>query len=65
MRVLLTMEIAMLIWLGSTHGLEEIGKRRQDTMLVNHREEKLKGGERQPIQTSLRIEPVEREGMAL
>ena len=54
----------MLMGLGSTLGLEEIGKRRQDTMLVNQREETLKGVERQPIKTSLRLEPAEREGKA-
>ena len=58
------MAIAMLIVLGSNDRLGVLAKGRNDTIVVNEREEEMEGGEKQPIKSSLLLEPVERQGKA-
>ena len=66
MRGLIAMGIFMLIGLESNHVFEVLAKGREDWLwkgrLANEIKEKMEGGERHPIKSSLRLEPLDREG---
>ena len=64
MRCVLLLGMAILMVLGSTHRLDEIGKGRQESF-IHERDGIMKGRERKRIKPSLQLGPVEREGKSL
>ena len=64
MRGSLLVGIAMLMGIGSTHGLEEISKGRQES-IIDEREGIMEGRVRKRFKPSLLLGPVERDGKSL